>query len=117
MTRFEIYVQEDERWNWQLVHSNGNVMADGAEGYVNRVDCVSSLQQVRGYASNFEEVPITLRQVDQVAGDQAPMVETQEPAADVDKALDETLGEFTEEVDGPGLAQDGDDNSDNQEAA
>jgi uncharacterized protein YegP (UPF0339 family) len=32
----EIYKREDKDWGWRLVASNGNIMADSAEGYRRR---------------------------------------------------------------------------------
>ena len=47
VTNFEmtywVYKDRASQWRWQLVHRNGNIISDGAEGYVNKSDCVHGL--------------------------------------------------------------------------
>ena len=39
-----IYKDRVNNWRWQLVHnSNGKIIADSGEGYVNRSDCVHGI--------------------------------------------------------------------------
>ncbi|NKE34308.1 DUF1508 domain-containing protein [Natronococcus sp. JC468] len=35
-SRFEIYRDRADEWRWRLVHWNGNIIADGGEGYASR---------------------------------------------------------------------------------
>lgn len=35
-----------ETWRWQLVHRNGNVLAEGGEGYANQADCLAQAEKV-----------------------------------------------------------------------
>ena len=34
-----LYKDRKKQWRWKLVAANGNKIANGSEGYVNRVDC------------------------------------------------------------------------------
>lgn len=34
-------------WRWRAIHKNGNIMADSAEGYVNKADCERAFVTVR----------------------------------------------------------------------
>lgn len=47
VTNFEmtywVYKDRAGYWRWQLVHRNGNIISDSAEGYVNKSDCVHGL--------------------------------------------------------------------------
>lgn len=35
-SRFEVYQDRANEWRWRLVHWNGNIIADGGEGYTSR---------------------------------------------------------------------------------
>lgn len=47
VTNFEmtywVYKDRSGYWRWQLVHRNGNIISDSAEGYVNKGDCIHGL--------------------------------------------------------------------------
>ena len=45
--RFEIYKGHDGDWRWRLRVSNGNVIADSAEGYEHRGDCERGIELVK----------------------------------------------------------------------
>jgi len=47
-TGFEIYRDGADEWRWRLVHRNGNVLADGGEGYSRRRDARRAVDRVRG---------------------------------------------------------------------
>lgn len=39
-----VYKDRSGYWRWQLVHnSNGKIISDSAEGYVNKSDCIHGL--------------------------------------------------------------------------
>jgi len=39
-----MYKDRVNNWRWQLVHnSNGKIIADSGEGYVNKADCIHGL--------------------------------------------------------------------------
>jgi len=48
---FEVYYGNDSQWYWRLRHlSNGEVMADGCQGYSDMRDCMHGLQEVKRLA-------------------------------------------------------------------
>ena len=46
-TGFEIYPDTAGEWRWRLVHRNGNVLADGGEGYTRRRDARRAIDRIR----------------------------------------------------------------------
>lgn len=48
--RFELYRDHAGEWRWRLRASNGNVVADSAEGYARREDCEHGISTVKGSA-------------------------------------------------------------------
>lgn len=48
--RFELYRQADGDWRWRLRATNGNVVADSAEGYRRREDCERGVALVKSSA-------------------------------------------------------------------
>ncbi|KPN31549.1 tryptophanyl-tRNA synthetase [Halolamina pelagica] len=46
-TGFEIYRDAAEEWRWRLVHRNGNVLADGGEGYSSRRGARRAVDRIR----------------------------------------------------------------------
>lgn len=48
----EVYVGKDGDWRWRIVASNGRIVADSAEGYEDRADCLSM------YAQLHSKVPV-----------------------------------------------------------
>lgn len=45
--RFELFEDKEEKIRWRLVHQNGNIIADGAEGYASRQKAKQGLESVR----------------------------------------------------------------------
>lgn len=47
------YVYKDTAgyWRWRLVSSNGRIIADSAESYHNKLDCLSAINLVKGSAN------------------------------------------------------------------
>jgi amphi-Trp domain-containing protein len=62
---FEVYEDSAEQYRWRLVHDNGNIIADGGEGYASKQKAKQGLQSVKDNApgayvvdeSNDEDVP------------------------------------------------------------
>jgi len=52
---FEVYQDRGDEWRWRLVHDNGNVMADGGEGYASRQKCEQGIESVK---ENAADAPI-----------------------------------------------------------
>jgi uncharacterized protein YegP (UPF0339 family) len=49
--RFELYRDAAGEWRWRLRATNGNVVADSAEGYGRREDCEHGIALVKGSAA------------------------------------------------------------------
>ena len=45
--RFELYEDAAEQYRWRLVHRNGNIIADGSEGYASKQKAKQGLESVR----------------------------------------------------------------------
>ena len=48
--RFELHKDHAGEWRWRLRTTNGNVVADSAEGYRRREDCERCIEIVRSAA-------------------------------------------------------------------
>ncbi|WP_423999756.1 HVO_2922 family protein [Haloarcula salina] len=44
---FEVYEDSAEQWRWRLVHRNGNIIADGGEGYASKQKAKQGLESVK----------------------------------------------------------------------
>lgn len=58
--RFELYRDSGGEWRWRLRVTNGNVIADSAEGYGRREDCEHGITLVKG-SSEASVVDMTLK--------------------------------------------------------
>ena len=47
---FEVYEDRAEEWRWRLRHRNGNIIADGGEGYASKQKATQGLESVRSNA-------------------------------------------------------------------
>lgn len=45
--RFEVYRDRASEWRWRLVHRNGNIIADGGEGYSSKRNAIRGLRSVQ----------------------------------------------------------------------
>lgn len=45
--RFEVYRDRSGEWRWRLVHRNGNIIADGGEGYSSKQSAIKGLRSVQ----------------------------------------------------------------------
>lgn len=45
--RFEMYVDRAGEWRWRLVHDNGNILADGGEGYASKRNARRGVESVK----------------------------------------------------------------------
>jgi uncharacterized protein YegP (UPF0339 family) len=48
--KFEVYKDDKGEWRWRCLHLNGNILADSAEGYKNKQDCVDELVRIKSLA-------------------------------------------------------------------
>ncbi len=51
MATFELYEDSAGEWRWRLVHDNGNIIADGGEGYASRQKARQGLDSVKENAA------------------------------------------------------------------
>ncbi|WP_435101504.1 HVO_2922 family protein [Halarchaeum sp. P4] len=51
-TRFELYQDEVGDWRWRLVHRNGNIIADGGEGYARKAGALNGIESVKRNAAD-----------------------------------------------------------------
>jgi hypothetical protein len=51
---FELYQDSASEWRWRLVASNGNIIADSAEGYASKQGAKRDVQSVKRSASDAE---------------------------------------------------------------
>jgi len=54
--RFELYQDRAGEWRWRLVHHNGNIIADGGEGYARKRTARTGLRSVMRNAPGAEIV-------------------------------------------------------------
>lgn len=47
MATFFIYKDQRNEYRWRFTSDNGNIIADSAEGYVNKSDCERGIQIVK----------------------------------------------------------------------
>lgn len=55
MLTFSVYKDARGEWRWRLKHRNGNIIADGSEGYVNKADALNGISLVK---STTQSTPI-----------------------------------------------------------
>ena len=48
-TGIQIYQDKAKEWRWRLVHLNGNILADSAQGYANKGDMLEVIENIRTY--------------------------------------------------------------------
>ncbi|WP_415382038.1 HVO_2922 family protein [Halosimplex sp. TS25] len=53
-TGFEVYRDAADEWRWRLVHRNGNILADGGEGYTRRNDANRAVDRIRENVDDLE---------------------------------------------------------------
>ncbi|EMA66231.1 hypothetical protein C461_12133 [Halorubrum aidingense JCM 13560] len=44
---FELYADDADKWRWRLRHDNGNIIADGGEGYADKRDARNGIESVQ----------------------------------------------------------------------
>ncbi|VTT86596.1 unknown [Halorubrum sp. DM2] len=56
---FELYADNADQHRWRLRHDNGNIIADGSEGYVDKRDAESGIESVQRNAPGAHVVDIS----------------------------------------------------------
>ena len=60
--KFEIYKDTAGEWRWRLKAGNGEKIADSAEGYKSKADCVFGITLVRSTDNTTPIVDLTQKQ-------------------------------------------------------
>lgn len=47
-----VFRDRSNHWRWRLVASNGKIIADSAEGYVNKADCLHGITLTKASANS-----------------------------------------------------------------
>ncbi len=55
---FELYEDSAGEYRWRLRHENGNVIADGGEGYSNKSNAHEAIERVQGYAPDADVLDV-----------------------------------------------------------
>ena len=50
LATFDVYEDDGGEWRWRLVHRNGNIIADSAEGYSSQAAAIDGSDTVRAVA-------------------------------------------------------------------
>jgi len=57
-TAFEVYRDAADEWRWRLIHRNGEILADGGEGYASRTNAQDGIERVRETAADEDAFEI-----------------------------------------------------------
>jgi uncharacterized protein YegP (UPF0339 family) len=57
--KIEVYCDRSGEHRWRLVHDNGNVIADGSEGYSRRRDTVRAVERARKHMADAKVEIVT----------------------------------------------------------
>jgi len=60
---FEVYEDAVGEWRWRLVHDNGNVLADGGQGFTTKRRAITGIESVM---ENAPGAPVEVYTVDEV---------------------------------------------------
>jgi len=61
---FRVYEDAAGEWRWRLVHDNGNVIAEGGQGYTTKRRALSGIESVK---ENVPEAPVEVHRVEDVS--------------------------------------------------
>ena len=56
---FELYADSADQHRWRLIHDNGNIIADGSEGYADKRDARSGIESVQRNAPGAHVVDVS----------------------------------------------------------
>jgi uncharacterized protein YegP (UPF0339 family) len=59
--RFVVYNDARDEYRWRFRASNGEIIADSAEGYVRKTDCLAGIALVRKEAPDADLVDTTTK--------------------------------------------------------
>jgi len=55
---FELFEDQSGQYRWRLVHSNGNIIADGGEGYATKQKAKQGIESVKSNAGDADVVEV-----------------------------------------------------------
>ncbi|HVK02841.1 MAG TPA: HVO_2922 family protein [Armatimonadaceae bacterium] len=58
MAKFEVYKDTKGEYRWRLKAGNGEVVADGNEGYASKQSCLNGIRVVKENAADAEVVEL-----------------------------------------------------------
>ena len=61
---FVLYQDSAEQWRWRLVHDNGNIIADGGQGYSSKRRARGGIESVKTNAPDATVEEHTVRELD-----------------------------------------------------
>jgi uncharacterized protein YegP (UPF0339 family) len=56
---FHLYKDSKGEWRWKLLAANNKIIADSAEGYRHRVDCIDAMKLIKGGIDSANAYDIT----------------------------------------------------------
>lgn len=56
MAKFEVYPDKSGQWRWRFKANNERIVADSAESYVNKKDCIDGINIVKAQAPSAQIV-------------------------------------------------------------
>ncbi|RLM68077.1 DUF1508 domain-containing protein [Halorubrum sp. Atlit-8R] len=56
---FELYTDKADKFRWRLRHDNGNIIADGGEGYADKRDASSGIESVQRNAAGAHVIDVS----------------------------------------------------------
>lgn len=60
---FQVYEDVAGEWRWRLVHDNGNVIAEGGQGYTTKRRAVDGIESVK---ANAPEAGVEVHRVEEI---------------------------------------------------
>ena len=65
---FELYEDRAGQWRWRLVHDNGNIIADGGQGYRSKRGARRGIESVKANAPDAPVEEHVVRELDDPDG-------------------------------------------------
>ncbi len=61
MAKFLLYKDDAREFRWRFKASNGKIIADSGEGYINKRDAIDGINFVKNYAANADFGDLTVQ--------------------------------------------------------
>jgi uncharacterized protein len=66
MLTYKVYKDKKGEWRWNLKAENGKIIADSAEGYINKSDCLDAITLVKSSANAQVIRPLDLASLNRI---------------------------------------------------